>query len=622
MFIVQIAAFLIMIIFLAWKCKEDVVTTLPLGVSILIFCLYILAFFKCLSGSDYLAVCILAITVIAFLKASSSRRKELLQFAGKQLISPVMLTVFIMLLLVTACVSLKVTSWWDDYNFWTTDVKGLFYLDGFAGKYRNVAPEFGDYPPAIQLFKWWFLHFSPKQFREGLMFAGYYTMNLCFLFPLLKWIKRKNPLTMMAGGVLLWVFPAVTEAFWCDGTCADLTMALVYGAFLVAVVDRQSHNPWFYYGRQGLFLMVLVLCKNTGVIWVGMGLLFSYGYQMLVQHQEKADKMLKKQNRRRLLLVTMMPVSAELSWLLFCLLRHRVARLTGTTVHMITGSQGIPAYQPKIVATFLEAFLKWPLHRWRTIGIDLSPLVCYLLILLFVLLLFRFHILDKGKTIFLATFMGLSGILFYGLNLCSHLTLFALETQYLEPFGMVSSIERYGAPFTIGSLYLILYLYLKNAKSDRVFWICLLLVLTTTDLNSAWRALYGYRNTVQEELARRDEIIDAQAEDFLEAVGANQPGKTGRILYLRDIADISWVRNTYLGFEAAPLSVMYGNIDVATAGSQDIVLAIKNAHADFLYADKLEGDGQPIFDSLTEENFVYSCLYQVTYDEQGMKLIK
>ena len=42
-------------------------------------------------------------------------------------------------------------SWWDDYNFWATDVKSIFYRNGFADKYANAAPEFGDYPPGTQM---------------------------------------------------------------------------------------------------------------------------------------------------------------------------------------------------------------------------------------------------------------------------------------------------------------------------------------------------------------------------------------------------------------------------------------------------------------------------------------
>ena len=93
-------------------------------------------------------------------------------------------------------------------------MKSIFYLDGFADRYENVAPEFGDYPPGTQMLKWWFLHLSPSEFREGLMFAGYYVCNLAFLVPLLERIRKKNVITMTIGAVLLWLFPSMVEAFW------------------------------------------------------------------------------------------------------------------------------------------------------------------------------------------------------------------------------------------------------------------------------------------------------------------------------------------------------------------------------------------------------------------------
>ena len=48
-----------------------------------------------------------------------------------------MITAFIMVIVVTVCVRDKAVSWWDDYNFWATDVKSLFYLNGFADKYTQ-----------------------------------------------------------------------------------------------------------------------------------------------------------------------------------------------------------------------------------------------------------------------------------------------------------------------------------------------------------------------------------------------------------------------------------------------------------------------------------------------------
>lgn len=623
MFVIHIVAFIILVLCIAWKFKIQFVEAVPVGVSLLVLMLYVLSFFRMLSFSDYIAAAGLAAAGIYMFRLKKEKRRGLADFARQQLLSPGALTAFFMTVIVTLCVSGKVVSWWDDYNFWATDVKSLFYLDGFAPKYANVAAEFGDYPPGTQMMKWWFLHFSPSEFKEGLMFAGYYFMNLAFLFPLLKTLKKRNVLMMAAGAAVLWLFPAVAEGFWCDGCCADLTMAVVYGAFLAAVIDREDHGRFFYYGRQALLLMVLVLCKNTGFIWTAFGLLFDYGYHWLMHTDRKTDRKEKSADRRALLAVTLLPVITEVSWLLFCLLHRRVAKLTGAAIQMATGGMNIPAYQEEMVRAFAEAFIKWPLHRWKTIGIDLSPLALYLLLPIFIVLLYKFRVLEKKTAYYTGFFFVLSGAVFYAFNLLSHLTIFAVETQYLEPFGMVSSIERYGAPFTIGGLYLIAFLALEGRKMSAGAFFCIVFVLLTTDYAGAYRALSGYRATVDEVMAEREEIVDEKAERFLEAVDFEEEEIVGRVLYLRDISDVSWVRNTYVGFEAAPISVMYGNVDTAALGSSDIVNAVEDAHAGFLYVDELKGKKDALFQPLTEDGeFEYGCLYRVIEKAGKMRLVK
>ncbi len=631
MFLIQIAALLVFILAISWRFQIRFVESIPVGCSLLVFELYALSFFGRLSFSDVIAVIWLILAAVYVARLSKEKRRELAGFCFGELKGPGAITAIVMSVIVTVCVGEKAVSWWDDYNFWATDVKSLFYLDGFAEKYANVAAEFGDYPPGTQMMKWWFLHFSPKEFREGLMFAGYYFFNLSFLFPMLKVIKKRNVFAMALGAAVLWLFPAVAEAFWMDGCCADLTMALVYGAFLVSVADEKE-DRFFYYGRQTLFLMVLVLCKNTGFLWAAFGLLFNYGYHFLMHRKAAAGREARRADRRALLLVTLLPILTEMSWLFFCLMNRRVAKLTGTAIQMATGGMNIPAYQEEMVKAFLEAFVKWPLHRGKTIGIDLSPLGLYLLLLLFVFLLWKTHAPDRKRAAYTGGFLAVSGIVFYTINLVSHLTIFAVETQYLEPFGMVSSIERYGAPFAIGGLYLLAFYVLKGTKSRKGIALCAAFVLLTTDYGGAWRALYGYRSATQEILAEREGIVDEAAERFLattaegfsEKEGAGKGRGAGRVLYLRDISDVSWVRNTYIGFEAAPVSVMYGNVDAEVTNSQDIVKAIEDAHAGFLYVDELCGGGEEVFEPLLAEGeeFGYGRLYQVVEDYGGIRLVK
>lgn len=124
-------------------------------------------FFRALSLSDYLAAAFLLFVLIRFIRASRDEKRNMLSFGKDCLTEGGALTALLMTAVVTICVGSKLVSWWDDYNFWATDVKSIYYLDGFAGKYTNVAPEFGDYPPATQMIKWWFLHFHPDSLKKG-----------------------------------------------------------------------------------------------------------------------------------------------------------------------------------------------------------------------------------------------------------------------------------------------------------------------------------------------------------------------------------------------------------------------------------------------------------------------
>ena len=110
---------------------------------------------------------------------------------------------------------------------------------------------------------------------------------------------------------------------------------------------------------------------------------------------------------------------------------------------------------------------------------------------------------------------------------------------------------------------------------------------------------------------------------FLDKIRTDEPGDIGRVLYLRDISDVSWVRNTYIGFEAAPVSVMYGNVDTESFGSQDIINAVSQAHAGFLYVEEPGGDGQSLFAPfLGGEDMEYGCLYCLTETAEGMEMRK
>lgn len=641
---INILAFCVLVLILSLYWREKVVDVLPMAACILILVLYLLAFLHRLSAIDGIGSVFLLLVLAWFIRQKGERRKQILTLIGKQLSHPGIFVAILLFVGTAFLVNGRIATWWDDLNFWATDVKALYALDGFAAKYTNAAPEFGDYPPGVQLMKWWFVHMKPEAFSEGLMFAGYYFCAFVFLMPLLRRMKGKNPIFLALTVICLWAFPSVAEVFYCQGMCADLVMAAVYGAFLAAVMDDKEHEKNFYVLRLALYLAVLVLMKSIGFLWAAFGLIFLLAWQLKNKGSDRfakqADSPLKKSRRlkKRCILKTFLTVAAAPaltggSWLLFCLLMRRVAKLTGATLSVAAGNLPIllPGTKGKLLAAFAEAFALWPLHRAKTWAIDLSPLAMFLMICILLAVYKKSGILDRAETMLLGLFLPISGLVFYGINLASHLTIFATETQYLDPYAMVSSIERYGAPFMIGSLYLIAYLllerretvaagFLKDTKlqkiwrRDGVYLVCFAFVILTANWTEVRYGVYGYRAEREEALAVREEMITAESSQFLEKISKLDVGNGMRILYFRDALTDQWVKNTYVAFEASPVSLIFGSINSATMNSGDVWSAVDASHAGYLYLDEMSGDITELFATFTEEIEPHT-LYRI--EEEG-----
>ena len=93
-----------------------------------------------------------------------------------------------------------------------------------------------------------------------------------------------------------------------------------------------------------------------------------------------------------------------------------------------------------------------------------------------------------------------------------------------------------------------------------------------------------------------------------------------RTLYLRDNNTIHWVKDTYISFEVAPVPVVYGGI--ASDMEQEALLqSIRSSHADYLYADKVEGDTSHLFESMVETPFEYETFYEIKEENGRIVLI-
>ena len=602
MAVVLLAAFLMIACLLALRFEKQLTAVLPLATCILILILYVLAFFRRLSWIDYFSTAIVVGAVLRVLFLSGEKKKKLFAQLRELFFAPSAIAAMVLLTGAVLLTGNKIATWWDDLNFWATDVKALYALDGFAAKYTNAASEFGDYPPGIQLLKWWFVHLKPDGFSEGLMFAGYYFGVFVFLTPLLSRLDEALQTDRRTVKQLFWTvvlvvclaaFPSMTETFYLGGMCADLVMAVIYGVILMScledraapgadtaaadtatadIADAASRSRTFSNLRIALYLGVLVLVKSVGFLWAAFALVFVWFWRL----HGAADK---KKEIRQLLCITALPAVSGGSWMLFCLLMKRVAKLTGAAVSMASGNLPI--------------------------------------------LLYRRKLLTKTERNFLFVYVPLTGIVFYGINLVSHLTIFATETQYLEATGMIASIERYSAPFTVGTLYLLFGIFLE--RSPRLwgkispYAALAAAVLLCANWGAVYDGMIGYRQRLDDDLQARSNMITEASEEFLEKMSKQDVGSGMRVLYLKNVQDAAqWVRNTYISFEASPVSVLFGGIGEDTTSGQVWEL-VQASHAGYLYADETDEALKELFASYTEE-FAWKTLYRIQMNDGTLTL--
>lgn len=636
MALVHILAVLICILFLAWRFRVSLVEALPVFVCGLTLVLYVLAFFRRLAWIDGIAVLVLLLSAVWLVSRKKEERKNVIRVCCYNMTRPSFVIGAVLLAAVAVCTFTKMVTWWDDFNFWAVDARALYHSGGFAGRYGNVAPAFGDYPPGSQMMKWWFLHLNPTEFREGLAFAGYYTMNLAFLFPLLKKWKGKNVFFMALMAAALWFFPSVGEYFGYYGFCADLTMACIYGGFLYAVTDREVESEVFYYGRLGLYLSVLVLVKSIGFVWALFGLIFFLLYQRSGEGRKGNGDGGKWTWLRRLLVIAALPAVTGGSWMLFCLLMRRVANSTTTAVkYVVTDEYGLSGYMGEYAAAFLRAFFGSPLHRTKSFFLDLTPIGCYLCICLISLLFWKMKLLSAKMGKLILGFCTVSGALFYGIIFLAHITIFAGETQYLDTAGMILSIERYGAPFTIGTLLFLAQVWMNNG--ERLFDkekfpalirrygvpVCFILfVALTANYQVGYDGLAGYRDDLEEQRLDREGYVDGEAEAFLDAIQVLRPDKRARVYYFRG-ADTPEFHNIYTSYLAAPVSVVHKEIDLDEASADWVIGQIKGSHASYLYVADTDADENAVFDAVTQgEAFSCGVLYRIADDGETIKLTR
>lgn len=631
MSIFTIIALLGAAVIIAYYHKSEVAETLPLVTAGFILLLYVLAFFRGLWLIDFISLGALAGAGYYYCK---SRIKENSRYnvAGKhffgkfasELNIPQLLAIVLMLVLLTLSQLSRIATWWDDINFWATDVKALYYLNGFAGKYGNVAPEFGDYPPAVQLFKWFFLHLNTREYVEGLGFSGYLCLNFILSLPLLKRLKTRNFVIWFFACIMLVLMPTVANVVCFQGTCTDVTMGIVYGVLLFYIWDmaQKEKNTGMSRAVIALYGSVLVLIKSVGIEW----LVFAFLFYLLMRRYDKKIQPRKLTQIYPELTAWLAPVIVWLSWIIFCLFNRRVSKLTSSGVRMaVSGNADIKGYAVEKARFYLEGFSLYPMHTDLTPVFDISALIILIMILLLTVVLFIKKCIDKAAFIRLLIFTLLTAFAAYGIIFLGHITIFAMETQYSSGEVMAISISRYGAPFVIGMMFLLCGILTGACapRADRtrhtgvnaVYACIALFILLTCDYKGVYKGLWGYRDTLSEDIKARGEMLDDNAMIFVDKISelngdrGHNPLYGKRVLYLHNGSGIYWVKDAYLNLEASPAALVYQVIDEDTA-PKDMEQLIRDSHAEYIYAEKGGKNAEMALKAVLGDEFEYEKICQ------------
>ncbi len=602
MLFIVILALLLLSGTVALRYKKNILDVITVFFAALILTLYVLAFFRGMKIVAAIAIIVICLVVAnVFLRARRSGENgfaELLNIL-KLIADPYVIWFILVASLVGIATKDIAFTWWDDINFWSSDAKQLFYLNGFPGKYGNVSPEFGDYPPVTSIVKWLFLQIRGKEYTESLQFLGYFCLNGVFLLPLLGKIKEYTD-GAKAGKVAKWavslvfviavlLIPGVFNGIIYYGTPADVTMAIVYGALLLAIYDSSGHGNFFYFARIALYAGVLLLTKTVGFEWT----LFALVFYLLMGKRDKA------------IWASVFGAGAFFgSWSIFCLINRRVAKLTGASIKMATsGSYTAPDNTGDKLKFFAEGFVFEPMHSDHNFTVDLSALAAVLLIFFFVFILYNMKILGRIETKKIALFTLITGLIAYGIVFLAHISIFQGEDQYLNAFAMGISIARYCAPFTLGSFYLLSGIMFnrlkgKSGKSYRIAaTLMLLFIFLTADYTGVYKYLAGYRATLSDDVAGVSDMVGDEGRKIAGAVSDERYfGK--RVLIFRDGHDYYWVHNAYINKEVSPVPLVYADYLAEADTPQSIMDKIRASHAEYIYVEDETGESEKVFSEI------------------------
>lgn len=458
-FLFTVASVLFIALAIGWYTEKRIIAVMPLITCTVGLLLYVLAFFHRMSWIDGILWAGGMIALAVMCRAAMRRgRTALLAELRRQFCDTHLWVCGLLVLLAFWMLRGEMVLEWDGYCFWGPDTKGLYFSDGFAPQYGNVAPKFGDYTPFAQLIWWLGSHFA-GQYSEQYIFWGYYAFGAILLFPLAdrfrapagRWYAPLVSLIACTGVVLL---PGVACTAWFRALCVDPLMAMLFGLVISLIVCRDQAHPVFWQIQLFVLLLSLTLVKSIGFLWSLLALLF---YCMWWRG---------KNRRWRFVLTCAAGIGVSYaSWSIFCRVMVRSSELV-TNYFPQAAAERLAELQNGTflqagnnlgyIKSYIKAFLVTPIHRETTLALNLSPAMLVLILFVGAALLGIYGFVPRKKRARLFVFMSVCLIVIYLVLFVGQMTMFYTEDQYLNPISAVTLMTRYCSPAHMGLLILLI----------------------------------------------------------------------------------------------------------------------------------------------------------------------
>ncbi len=668
MYVFTLLAILLASLIIAYKEDSKICETVWPICIVMIILMYVLAFFRCLWLVDYISIGISGILLVWILK--NNLYKEIFN----KLATPQNLAIIIAMIIIFVWQKDAKVDISGENLFYAADVKSLHALSGFARTYGTVIPKYGDYVPGMQLFQWFFLHMSKTQYKEGLGIVGYSLLNMILLLPLLRYIRfikrvdhellpEENEVDVRVTenkkyrfvyesyhvkskfkvhitgdteepeekySVLEWPVLFVINLIVCMGfalipsmasglgivtAMPDVTLGITLGMMVLLILETNRAAYSYYLGIL-LYGSLIILLRTWGILFLLSALVI-----LVVKIRNDRDYI---EDIKYIITVPAFWMIEIASWVVLCIIKHRNSELTGYLLRAFSGKTGMVTQFSHKLLELLRSLTIDTIVSDRTGLLRLSPFIVALAFVLILRLLCIKGVIEEKDRKILNRYAVVMFIIVYGLIFFEYIHIW--ENPELT---LTEAIERYGLPYMIGFIVIILGLWIKlcdtedmnvairEGNVDRqinndaakavyiVYGILVISILLTAEYSFLTKKKTQDTISLQYVYSSDIEHFVSEANDHVELRGR-------RVLYLLSDS-IDDKTKAKLSYEAAPVAVVYAQItdDFSADALKDVIL---NSHAQFIYCDTAGENISGILSDMCEETWESGRIYQIRTD--------